>query len=1392
MRHYEDFFSVPLGYKANMTREAINETPDTWLQFYPHAKYIEFLRTLLLQLDGGSKSLWLTGNYGTGKSFAALVTQKLFMDDGDRVQAWFEKRKQQFPKDADGNLHEVPRALFARRQDNTFVIYDYNASGLGPNEDFLVRLERTIVSALNEANLLIPPKAQLNEMLGRLREEGANFFRARDAIQDRLAKLHKGISTTDQLIAEFEKRPFQDGLLEDVQKVLHERNIFLGVTAERFLSWIMEVLDRNKLGKIVYIFDEFSTFIEAHKDELKTFEEVAEYANTGKFYFVPVTHLSINAYWAEGSASAKKANGRFFFRELQMPNDTAFQLAADAMKTNPETEAEWDAEKAQLWSAVSDFAGIHFNEEDVSKKSLHGILPIHPMAAFLLKFLSTSAGDNQRSVFEYLKGSANGTEFRDFIHEGGPAVPGKQFLTVDYLWKYFMERDDLGLNKELVEIRAAYERIVKREFQSRTPDDEDVRVLKTVMLYCLLNELNPGGHDRLRPTVENVELAFKGDGAIVGVRQIVKGLADKQCFTLVNENIELFRSSVGGAELEKKIKELESKFHSLLSEKTADDLYNHIKNDNPAGRLEVRVFDGANLNASQLTTTTRERYSKNGNQVLLCFVVAKDKGEQLQIPDKIRAFLRHFHDHRIVCLAFPNLTFCDKNADMWNEYIKQYGQMLLSNDTIAKKQYLGSISKMNGDWFTRIKARDQVIKAYRPVEGAECTVTEITWDTLRALLTGFIQATLPNCVDQFAQGQLTAFGSRYYKAWATAGIQFDSVSSNPYKQLVDSFKKQGITADQQWFALNPNHPITRTKDLLERKIENTVGRGKNFSIRKAYIDLRRPSFGMRPIVLSAFVLGLALRGILAKGYQWTNGQITEPLDGNTLAEIIESVVKDDGNDNIHYEKLICRLSKEERFFVEQAPKMFGVVSPDPNATVETALLTILDRIEKICGRVPMWILPEYVSGKSDPHAELIGKVVNNLCLAAIISSKGKTEERTNAVKEIGALLLQLPDLVGAVGQYVKSEVFELAFQAYVGKRSPQLASLAEAIGDNTFTYCQAIKDKAIETAGWLWKQPDLQAEIDRTICEYQVIAKIQLLLGLSEYMPYRTALGHLRTKITVVNKLPKAIILARYPTLGDLLESITKPDNVNVANILSNSLSHNHGIIEKLFFDPVTGLQLTILKEQLGLDATFREDDLRTIYSQLQGGFHLEEYPFLVEVRNKISQLRKQSIIGRLRLAWKDLSGQMHPDEWALSIGLPAWTFFGTPAQAADILQALTIPDSFSSEKLQNLLTSLSQMKAPDAVKCQTRFIHEVIPGRYLQFDISLPALVDFMSAHYGNQPNNWPTKPDVNDFVAQQYKHSFAAQIANKINNMSGADLKEKLLQLSLDNPDIGLAFWE
>lgn len=1218
-------------------------------------------------------------------------------------------------------------------------------------------------------------------------------------MQGELAYLNASIKTVDQLVMKLQQSPpaaeASNQLLSDIQKVLHKDKIYLDANVPTFKSWVSKIVTANKLERIVFIFDEFHPFIEANRGELKTLEEITENPGLDHFYFVPVTHMSISAYFAEGSESAKKSNDRFHFRNLQMPNDTAFKLAAHAMKAkndDPLLAEEWREEKNTLWEAVRGIAEVHFKPEDVSKQSFYDILPIHPMTAFLLKFLSESARSNQRSIFEYLKGSADGYEFQDFIRVGGPGIRSKQFLTADYLWRYFIERDDLGLNKEIVDIRSEFERIKSREFQSRDDDDDDVRVLKAVLLFCLLARLNPDGHERLKPTVENISLAFQGDGAIVGVDGIIKNFANKHCFSVVNGNIELFATSVGGVELQTKIAEYENKFHELLSSKTEDMLKAHKKSDISKfseGRFNIRVSDIGHTTLTNITASKRDLYSNGQNKdtgaVCLWFVVAKNKDEQLQIPEKINSILTQLRDHRIVMFAFPHLTFCDTNQNLWTEYVSQFAHSMLESG-VAKEQRENVIRKLDEEWFAKIKKQETQIRVYKFLNG-QVVPNDTSWSQFRNIISDYVRRTLPYCVD-YLTDQTTAFGKTALKAWAAAGIQFDATSGQ-YRQQVESFKKQGITADVTWFKQNPNHPISQIRLLIDKKIANTIGKGSTLSVRKIYIELQRAPYGMRWNALSAFVLGIAFRHILDKDYRWDNLQQTGELDTDSLAEIIESVVKDDGQGKIKGEKLICHLSQEEKAFVEKAPRMFNIINTTEDARVEDVLLQIQNRVEQISGRVPLWVLSKYVSETDQPLAEDISIVLNKICLAGSTSSKsGKSEERSNAIKEIGQLILDNDGLSDTLSSYIHTETFVRAFQIYVDKAAPTLVLLAKEVGDISHGYCQAILGKTAETAGLLWNQVDITEEIDETIKEYEVIKLLKPIAGFSVFVPYRSAIDTLREAVMEHNKLPKSLIVSAVPSLSVMLSAIS---NTGAVQDIKDGLEQNEEFVTKLFFDVTHEMSIKLLKQRLN-NVAISDSDLLKIYSGLTSGFAHDENVFLDDVRAKIENFFKNSVAQNIKAEWRRLTDTDTPSAWANSNGIPARFILNNIAEANDIISAVQTPEQFSSDKLSSLLNVLRLLDPVDIAECQEQFRNETIPLRFAKFNISLPALLDFLRKSYGNQPNNWPSNLDIRDFVHKEYKGTFAPQVTDKIKKTSAEDLKNRLLQLAQDNPELGLLFWE
>lgn len=332
--------------------------------------------------------------------------------------------------------------------------------------------------------------------------------------------------------------------MSDAMRVLEARHIYLGLSAQEFLAWVDASLETNGLSKLLYIWDEFSAFMKHNRAELKTLEELAEAAQQGRFYFVPVTHTDISSYVASGSESAKKANDRFTFKRLDLPNETALKLAADAFVVIPEKAVEWKQERDELWHSVNGVAENYMvvNKAGIDAADFKGILPLHPMAAFLLKHLSVAIGSNQRSMFEFL----NGEEFRAFIEKGGLEISGNQFLTVDHLWRYFVERDDLGTGQAVQDARAEYARREK----DLQPDER--RVFKAVLLFGLIEQLQGTGHPLLSATVENIQRSFEGDGALQGVDGVLRNLEQKHCFAIVNGRCERFRDRSDTKEIEEK------------------------------------------------------------------------------------------------------------------------------------------------------------------------------------------------------------------------------------------------------------------------------------------------------------------------------------------------------------------------------------------------------------------------------------------------------------------------------------------------------------------------------------------------------------------------------------------------------------------------------------------------------------------------------------------------------------------------------------------------------------------------------------------------------------------------------------------------------------------------
>lgn len=1384
MAFYKDYFGIRPDYAPCMTLADINKTPDTWLGFYPHDSFVEILRELLKNLEGGNKTLWITGAYGTGKSHASLVLQKLFMDDETRVQKWLELRKAQIPE-------PVCMGLLARRRENALVVYDVNADGVDAKNQFLMRLQRGITKALEAGGHTIPLKGKLDEVIERIRQDEIHFFAERDAMQARLSHLNAGIKTADALEKKLRDANQEAGLVSDAMRVLVARHIYLDLSAEDFIAWVDASLKANGLSKLVYIWDEFSSFMERNRSELKTLEQLAEAAQQGRFYFVPVTHTDISSYVAAGSESAKKANNRFTFKRLDLPNETALKLAADAFVVKPEKATEWTQERDVLWHSVNGVAENYMvvNKAGIDATDFKGILPLHPMAAFLLKHLSVVVGANQRSMFEFL----NGEEFKAFIEKGGLDVSGHQFLTVDHLWRYFVERDDLGTGQAVQEARGEYAR---RE-QDLQPDER--RVFKAVLLFGLIEQMQGTGHPLLSVTVENIQRSFEGDGALQGMDAILRNLEQKHCFAIVNGRCERFRDRSDTKEIEEKKAALDSKFGDLVLKDTEAELAKQLKGVNYGGRFDVRTAGINGLSASSIAK--RESFGDNGNRVLVQFILARDEQEQLRIPEKVKELAKQFKDHRMLFVTLPGVSFCHDNAKAWDEFTENSARLALASDSASKKVFETQVSGAKAAWHSKATSAAKLI-VYKPNVNGEPFVEEVTWGQLKKdWLTGYAKQTFKAYTDDLCGFNISAFGQlTHLQSWALAGMEFDKFAkSGQWKTVVTTWQNSGVNGEEAWFDANPNHPLTQLRDFCKKRQDSTVGASNPCSLRKLYIDLQRPPFGLLGVPHSAFVLGFVLKTWLTgqRKLQWTDNVTSKALDSVALAEIIEAVVKDDGANAIRNEKLICRLSKEEKAFIEQSSIIFGN-SPLADGTVEAALNAVGTRLELISQRVPLWVLPEYIHAQAEPSAEAMGKVIDALCAANSISSKGDTETRGNKVKEIGEILLATPGLAEAMTKYMVPVVFEEAFQRYVDSAKPELKAVSERMGGSSHIYCRAVKNRFAAASGWLWKRVDAESVLEEIFRQTLCAEHIRGLAGSSGYMSFEDALYCLRNAVLGENKVPTEFWAKKHPALQRFFELLSRPSlSGEDVKAFEEILEQQGRIIREAFFDVAQARQMDAMREIFGESWPMAIAEGHELYNAFPPDTaRADEQNFKAQGRVKIEEYSRTLVSKLVAALWRERTDTESPDEWSRKHALPAECVLAVD-DAKGFVDAVTRPGGVSAERLHSVHDVLEKEGAfVDVTTAGGKFLKRVLPARYQKIGFSVGELSDWLCKKLGDAPGRWLTdgglRDAVEEFVKQGYENHARKKATEKVNMLPDAEAKILLLKMIDQIPDVGLSVLE
>lgn len=541
---YKDYFNIDPKYYAAVTADLIESGMVSWRSFYPHETFVKLLEKTHTVLSGKEpRSLWVEGAYGTGKSHAALTVKSLLDATDEEVKDYFDDY---------GLSKDLCQKIIADKNDGLLItIHRIGSGSIRSDQDLILAVQDSIMSALEKHGITNRGEASLRDAALKWLKKKANRDYFNTLIAEEQYAWTFGGNDVDAVIDRL-----QNGTPAKIAKTMRdiitiaENN---GITALRLdvqgmADWIKNIISENQIKAILFVWDEFTEFFQNNPNSLTGFQTLAEISLSHPFYFMIVSHESRSLFL--NAETAKKILDRFVPPvKIELPENMAFRLMAQAMKTTQDTmlKSEWEEYKGEL---TDDLAGVcsyitssmkstsTLGQKTVlSEQELQAIVPIHPYAALLLKHLSVAFSSNQRSMFDFIISNdmTDAKAFKWFINNYGP-LDRPNLLTIDMLWDFFYGKGQNGLNDDVRVILDSYSLL---RSDKMTPDEQ--QVLKTVLLLQAIS-LRISDVDLLKPTEQNVDLAFSGTGWSKGKARFI---AEK----LVRDGM-LFKRTVGGGKSE--------------------------------------------------------------------------------------------------------------------------------------------------------------------------------------------------------------------------------------------------------------------------------------------------------------------------------------------------------------------------------------------------------------------------------------------------------------------------------------------------------------------------------------------------------------------------------------------------------------------------------------------------------------------------------------------------------------------------------------------------------------------------------------------------------------------------------------------------------------------------
>jgi len=314
-RPYSDYINVSKEFVPVFSAVTDKKYPNHWKSFYPHDTFIDILRDLISSLEGTSAekkmSMWVSGAYGTGKSFASFTLKHILEGNSEEVKSYFYKY----------NILQslLNRVEGVKAKGDILVIHRAVSSGIVGDNMLFSAIQESIKAALKEKGYNFGGKTLYDNVVDVLKDENAifNFKGAFNKYRSKFTQYSNAKSVIDDLL----NFGPEDGLriLEKIIEVADLSGFNFAKTADDVVKWISDVIKINNLYSIVFMWDEFTEYFQNNQNTTTGLQEIAQASIDIPFYFLLITH-KVHSQFIYDVDTRKKLEDRFKMKRIEMAN----------------------------------------------------------------------------------------------------------------------------------------------------------------------------------------------------------------------------------------------------------------------------------------------------------------------------------------------------------------------------------------------------------------------------------------------------------------------------------------------------------------------------------------------------------------------------------------------------------------------------------------------------------------------------------------------------------------------------------------------------------------------------------------------------------------------------------------------------------------------------------------------------------------------------------------------------------------------------------------------------------------------------------------------------------------------------------------------------------------